>query len=91
MDVPAITADDLRGVRAVHTGSIALFLEPGGAAVLEALRAARTRGGDRQRRPEHPPRSSAIMPTLTPRGVRRGPRSADLVKLSDEERAISCR
>ena len=43
-DVPAIAADDLRGVRAVHTGSIALFLEPGGAAVLEALRAARTAG-----------------------------------------------
>lgn len=36
----AIPEPELQGARAVHAGSIALFLEPGGAAVLEALRAA---------------------------------------------------
>lgn len=36
-DVPAVPS---AGARAVHTGSIALFLEPGGSAVLETLRAA---------------------------------------------------
>ncbi|MFT4215121.1 MAG: PfkB family carbohydrate kinase [Microbacterium sp.] len=36
----SIPAPDLRGIGTVHTGSIALFLEPGGSAVLDTLRAA---------------------------------------------------
>lgn len=73
------------GVRALHTGSIALFLEPGGSLVLETLR----------RAPE------AVIVSLDPniRPALVGPHavaierfaqaaaSADLVKLSDEDAA----
>ncbi len=86
-DVPAITADDLRGVRAVravHTGSIALFLEPGGAAVLETLRAARAAGAivsvDPNIRPALVGDHAAALARFGEAAA-----SADLVKLSDED------
>lgn len=83
-DVPAIAADDLRGVRAVHTGSIALFLEPGGAAVLETLRAARTAGAivsvDPNIRPALVGDHAAALARFGEAAA-----SADLVKLSDED------
>lgn len=79
--VPAI---DIGGARSVHTGSIALFLEPGGTAVLEMLR----RAGDA---------FVSIDPNIRPAlvGGRDAARtrfaeaaaSADLVKLSDEDAA----
>ena len=83
-DVPAIAADDLRAVRAVHTGSIALFLEPGGTAVLETLRAARTAGAiasvDPNIRPALVGDHAAALARFGEAAA-----SADLVKLSDED------
>lgn len=79
-------APDLDGIALVHSGSIALFLEPGGAVVLETLR--------------HAARSGALVsldPNIRPALVgdrdaalaRFGDavRAADLVKLSDEDAA----
>jgi len=79
-DVPVARRD---GIRALHTGSIALFLEPGGTAVLDALQHA----------------SSSAFVSLDPniRPALVGPHAealerferaaalADLVKLSDED------
>lgn len=80
-DVP-VAAD---ATRAVHTGSIALFLEPGGAAVLETLRAAAGTA------------LVSIDPNIRPALVgdhakalarfAEAAASADLVKLSDEDAA----
>ena len=82
--VPVLAADD---VRIVHTGSIALFLEPGGSAVLEVLRRAADSG-------------TALVtldPNIRPALVgghevararfAQAAASADLVKLSDEDAA----
>lgn len=79
-------APDLDGVALVHSGSIALFLEPGGTAVLEALQHA-----------AHGAALVSIDPNIRPALVgdrdaalaRFGEavRVADLVKLSDEDAA----
>lgn len=81
-DVPAA---DLAGVAAVHAGSIALFRNPGGAAVLAALRAAAGRV------------LVSVDPNIRPALVgdhgdalarfQAAAASADLVKLSDEDAA----
>jgi len=77
----------LEGTRIVHTGSIALFLEPGGSSVLEVLRRAADTGAALV------PLDPNIRPALVgAHGVARarfarGAASADLVKLSDEDAA----
>lgn len=80
--IPAVEVDE---ARAVHTGSIALFLEPGGSAVLELL----------QRASGHA--LVSIDPNIRPALVgdhhvamerfAQAARAADLVKLSDEDAA----
>ncbi len=81
----AVPVAALDGVAAVHTGSIALFLEPGGTAVRDTLRAASGRA------------LVTLDPNIRPAlvGERAEARdrfadaaaSADLVKLSDEDAA----
>lgn len=81
-DVPVIPVPD---ARAVHTGSIALFLEPGGAAVLETLRAAAGEAlvsVDPNIRPALVPDRDAALERFAAAAA-----SADLVKLSDEDAA----
>lgn len=82
--VPAADARDLAGVRAVHTGSIALFLEPGGTAVLDTLRAAAAAGAIVSVDPNIRP---ALVGDHAGALARFGEAvaSADLVKLSDED------
>lgn len=73
------------GLRAVHTGSIALFLEPGGAAVLETLRAAAGEAlvsVDPNIRPALVGDREAALARFADAAA-----SADLVKLSDEDAA----
>ena len=80
-----IAAPALRDASAVHTGSIALFLEPGGTAVLDALQRAKGRALitlDPNIRPalvgEHREAHARFVAAA---------RTADLVKLSDEDAA----
>ncbi|MFT4050827.1 MAG: carbohydrate kinase [Microbacterium sp.] len=73
------------GARAVHTGSIALFLEPGGTAVLETLRAAAGTAlvsVDPNIRPALVGEHEAALTRFADAAA-----SADLVKLSDEDAA----
>ncbi len=85
-DVPDLSASELANVRAVHTGSIALFLEPGGRSVLETLRGAAAAGAivtiDPNIRPALLPDRSAALARFGDAAA-----SADLVKLSDEDAA----
>lgn len=80
-EVPVVSPD---GMRAVHTGSIALFLEPGGMAVLETLRAASSAGAlvsvDPNIRPALVGEHAIALERFTQAAA-----SADLVKLSDED------
>ena len=72
-------------VRAVHTGSIALFLEPGGTAVLETLRGAAGRvlvSVDPNIRPALVGDHATAVARFADAAA-----SADLVKLSDEDAA----
>ena len=71
-------------MRAVHTGSIALFLEPGGTAVLDTLRAAAAAGAIVSVDPNIRP---ALVGDHAGALARFGEAvaSADLVKLSDED------
>lgn len=80
-----VPAPDLDGVALVHTGSIAMFLEPGGATVIEALR--RASGGvlvtvDPNIRPALVGAHEAAFARFA-----QAARAADLVKLSDEDAA----
>jgi len=80
--VPEITAD---AVRVVHTGSIALFLEPGGSAVLGVLRRAADTGSavvtlDPNIRPALVGSHEVALARFAQAAA-----SADLVKLSDED------
>ena len=80
-DVPVVEPET---ARVVHTGSIALFLEPGGAAVLESLRHAAAGGAfvslDPNIRPALVPDRAAALARFEDAAA-----SADLVKLSDED------
>ena len=71
-------------MRAVHTGSIALFLEPGGTAVLDTLRSAAAAGAIVSVDPNIRP---ALVGDHAGALARFGEAvaSADLVKLSDED------
>ncbi len=79
--VPVAEVDE---VRVVHTGSIALFLEPGGTAVLETLRAAASTGAlvsiDPNIRPALVGDHDGALARFATAAA-----SADLVKLSDED------
>jgi len=80
--VPAVAAD---AVRVVHTGSIALFLEPGGSAVLGVLRSAADTGSalvtlDPNIRPALVGSHETALARFAQAAA-----SADLVKLSDED------
>jgi len=80
--VPAVPVDT---VRAVHTGSIALFLEPGGSTVLDVLRRARDSAGalvtvDPNIRPALVGGHDVALARFAQAAA-----SADLVKLSDED------
>lgn len=82
--VPAVTPET---ARIVHTGSIALFLEPGGSAVLEVLRRAADRGAalvtlDPNIRPALVGAHEVALARFAQAAA-----SADLVKLSDEDAA----
>ncbi len=82
--VPTVSAE---GVRVVHTGSIALFLEPGGSAVLGSLRRARDGGAalvslDPNIRPALVGSHDVALARFAQAAA-----SADLVKLSDEDAA----
>lgn len=81
----SIGAPDLSDATLVHTGSIALFLEPGGAAVLDALRAAGESALvtlDPNIRPALVGEHAAALARFEQAAAR-----ADLVKLSDEDAA----
>ncbi len=85
-DVPGLSATELAQVRAVHAGSIALFLEPGGRSVLETLQGAAAAGAivtiDPNIRPALLPDRGAALARFGDAAA-----SADLVKLSDEDAA----
>ncbi len=83
----AVPAASLDGTRVVHTGSIALFLEPGGSAVLEVLRRAADTGAalvtlDPNIRPALVGAHEVALARFAQAAA-----SADLVKLSDEDAA----
>lgn len=81
-DIPAPVLDD---VALVHAGSIALFLEPGGAAVVEALERA---AGDRLVTVDPNIRPALVGDRTSARQrFERAAAAADLIKLSDEDAA----
>lgn len=82
----SLAPPELDGVDLVHTGSIALFLEPGADTVLAALEAARDAGALVTLDPNIRPALVGDADAARDRWDRAA-RTADLVKLSDEDAA----
>lgn len=82
----SVAEPDVTGVDVVHAGSIAMFLEPGADTVLAALEAARRAGARVTLDPNIRPALVGDRAAATDRW-HRALRTADLVKLSDEDAA----